>query len=30
MRVHVWKDPALAARAGAEAGRIAGPGGTAA
>jgi glucose-6-phosphate dehydrogenase assembly protein OpcA len=30
MRVHVWKDPALAARAGAEAGAMAGPGGSAA
>jgi glucose-6-phosphate dehydrogenase assembly protein OpcA len=29
-RVHVWKDPALAARAGEEAGAMAGPGGTAA
>jgi glucose-6-phosphate dehydrogenase assembly protein OpcA len=29
-RVHVWKDPALAARAGDEAGAYAGPGGTAA
>jgi glucose-6-phosphate dehydrogenase assembly protein OpcA len=29
-RVHVWKDPALAARAGEEAGAFAGPGGTAA
>src|SRR3954471_14578611 len=30
MRVHVWKDPALAARAGDEAGAFAGPGGSAA
>jgi glucose-6-phosphate dehydrogenase assembly protein OpcA len=30
MRVHVWRDPALAARAGEEAGAFAGPGGTAA
>jgi glucose-6-phosphate dehydrogenase assembly protein OpcA len=30
MRVHVWKDPALAARAGAEEGALAGPGGSAA
>jgi len=29
MRVHVWKDPALAARAGAETGAFAGPGGSA-
>jgi glucose-6-phosphate dehydrogenase assembly protein OpcA len=29
-RVHVWKDPALAARAGDGAGAMAGPGGTAA
>jgi len=29
-RVHVWRDPALAARAGDEAGAFAGPGGTAA
>jgi glucose-6-phosphate dehydrogenase assembly protein OpcA len=29
-RVHVWKDPALAARAGDEAGAMAGPGGSAA
>jgi glucose-6-phosphate dehydrogenase assembly protein OpcA len=30
MRVHVWKDPALAARADAEEGALAGPGGSAA
>jgi glucose-6-phosphate dehydrogenase assembly protein OpcA len=30
MRVHVWKDPALAARAGADEGALAGPGGSAA
>jgi glucose-6-phosphate dehydrogenase assembly protein OpcA len=29
-RVHVWRDPALAARADAEAGAMAGPGGSAA
>jgi hypothetical protein len=29
-RVHVWKDPALAARAGDTAGAMAGPGGSAA
>ena len=30
MRVHVWKDPVLAERAGAAAGAYAGPGGSAA